>query len=388
MVDQKKIKNKLYSLKNLAATSASDILGTALSAAFWLYIATQLDVEKFGEIQYFIGIASLGSAFALIGTQTVITVYTAKNVKLQSTLSFMSFIAGFVSSLVIILIFFRIDASLAVIAYIINSISLGYLLGRKEFVSYFKFAIIQRVLLLVLGIGFYFIFGGDGIIFAIALSFVSYSFIIYKIFKETKINFKLLKPHFSFITNNYAMYATNIFGSQIDKLLVAPILGFVVLGNYALAIQLISILAFVPAILFKYLLPHDSTNVENHKIKKYAVLFSIGIFFLMVFLAPLVIPYFFPKYENVIEITQIMSITIVIGTITSIYSSKFFGKEISRYNFIATICGASTSIIGVLILGQLYGIYGVAIAFVLSSVSICLCLAICDKIYYKKRQLD
>ena len=133
-------------------------------------------------------------------------------------------------------------------------------------------------------------------------------------------------------------------------MVVAPILGFVVLGNYALAIQLISVLAFVPAILFKYLLPHDSTNVENHKIKKYAVLFSIGIFFLMVFLAPLVIPYFFPKYENVIEITQIMSITIVVGTITSIYSSKFFGKEISRYNFITTICGASTSIIGVLIL--------------------------------------
>ena len=92
--------------------------------------------------------------------------------------------------------------------------------------------------------------------------------------------------------------------------------------------------------------------------------------------------------EDVIEITQIMSITIVVSTITSIYSSKFFGKEISRYNFIATICGASTSVIGVLILGQIYGIYGVAVAFVLSNVSICLCLTVCDKIYYKKRQLD
>ena len=52
-----KIKTRLYSLKNLTAVSSADIFGVAVSSVFWLYIATSLEPEKFGEIQYFIGIA-------------------------------------------------------------------------------------------------------------------------------------------------------------------------------------------------------------------------------------------------------------------------------------------------------------------------------------------
>ena len=147
MVNRKNFREKLFSIRNLAATSSSDIIGNVLSAIFWLYIASTLDVDKFGEIQYYIGIASMGAAFSLIGTQTVITVYTAKNIKLQSTLSLLSFVGGFISSLVIVLLFYRIDASLAVIGYIINSISLGYILGNKQFVLYFKYAVLQLSLI-------------------------------------------------------------------------------------------------------------------------------------------------------------------------------------------------------------------------------------------------
>ena len=85
---------------------------------------------------------------------------------------------------------------------------------------------------------------------------------------------------------------------------------------------------------------------------------------MMIIGAPVIIPEFFPKYEHVVEITQIMSLTVLLGTIGSIYSSKFFGKEISKFNFAATVC--------------------VAISFVLSSATICLCLGICDKFFYKK----
>ena len=384
MVNRKNFREKLFSIRNLAATSSSDIIGNVLSAIFWLYIASTLDVDKFGEIQYYIGIASMGAAFSLIGTQTVITVYTAKNIKLQSTLSLLSFVGGFISSLVIVLLFYRIDASLAVIGYIINSISLGYILGNKQFVLYFKYAVLQRVLLLVLGIGFYFLFGGEGIIFAIALSFISYVRVMVKIFQNVRIDFKLLRPHFGFIANNYTMYATNIFGSQIDRILIVPLLGYVVLGNYTLAIQLISVFSVIPTILLKYLLQHDATNVENYKIKKYSIIFSVGIVGMMIIGAPVIIPEFFPKYEHVVEITQIMSLTVLLGTIGSIYSSKFFGKEISKFNFAATACGAVAMILGIIILGSAYGVTGVAISFVLSSATICLCLGICDKFFYKK----
>ena len=104
----------------------------------------------------------------------------------------------------------------------------------------------------------------------------------------------------------------------------------------------------------------------------------------MIIGAPVIIPEFFPKYEHVVEITQIMSLTVLLGTIGSIYSSKFFGKEISKFNFAATVCGAVSMILGIIILGSAYGVTGVAISFVLSSATICLCLGICDKFFYKK----
>ena len=81
-----------------------------------------------------------------------------------------------------------------------------------------------------------------------------------------------------------------------------------------------------------------------------------------------------------------MSITIVAGTINAIYSSKFFGAEISKYNFIAVICATVTIIVGIIILGPIYGIYGISIAFVLSSIAHCSCLVICDKIPKKEKR--
>ena len=51
MVNRKNFREKLFSIRNLAATSSSDIIGNVLSAIFWLYIASTLDVDKFGEIQ-------------------------------------------------------------------------------------------------------------------------------------------------------------------------------------------------------------------------------------------------------------------------------------------------------------------------------------------------
>ena len=44
------LKNKLFAHKGLALIGSADIIGNAISATFWLVIASLLLVEEYGEI--------------------------------------------------------------------------------------------------------------------------------------------------------------------------------------------------------------------------------------------------------------------------------------------------------------------------------------------------
>ena len=57
--------------------------GSGITAIFWFIIAALLIPSEYGQIQYFISIAGIAYTISLIGTQEVITVYTAKKIDLQ-----------------------------------------------------------------------------------------------------------------------------------------------------------------------------------------------------------------------------------------------------------------------------------------------------------------
>ena len=170
--------------KNLLSISGADFVGAGVSGAFWFILATLISPEKFGEIHYFLGIAGLAYGLSLIGSSDVISVYVAKKIHLQSTLSLLSLIIGAVSAIIIIVLFTRIDVSFLLIVFIVNDLAIGYLLGKKLFVRYSKYVLTQKCLTLTLGISFYFILGPDWIIYALALSYIHFSIIVYKIFKS------------------------------------------------------------------------------------------------------------------------------------------------------------------------------------------------------------
>ena len=52
-----------------------------------------------------------------------------------------------------------------------------------------------------------------------------------------------------------------------------------------------------------------------------------------------------------------------------IYTSKFLAIEKSRYVLCSSLIGVITQVIGVVILGPFFGIIGIAISFLISSVT-------------------
>ena len=60
------------------------------------------------------------------------------------------------------------------------------------------------------------------------------------------------------------------FKGEIDKIIIVPLLGFTILGNYALAVQFYSVLMIaVSMVVFKYLITTRFTvEFQNPKLKK------------------------------------------------------------------------------------------------------------------------
>lgn len=379
----KKNMPKINQLKGLLSIGSTDIIGGGISTVFWFYIALSIEPESYGEIFYYLGIAGIASAIVLFGTQHTITVYVAKKIQVQSTLYLISIIGAAISSFIIIIIFYRVDISLLIIGYVINSLAIGDLLGRKLFTGYAKYVLTQKILTLVLGLGFYFIFGVDGIIFALGLSYIGYFVRIYFGFRNSQINFTLLKPRLGFTINNYAMSIANISKNHIDKLIIPATLGFAILGNYALAMQFMAVILMLPNILFKYILPQDSTGQSNKKLKIYATIISIIIAISAAIIFPVLIPALFPKYIDAIDAIQIMSFSIIPATIASIFSSELLGMEKSRYLLIGRIIVFIVITAGMLILGPIFGVVGVALSYLIANSSEAIFLGISNQMVKK-----
>jgi len=359
-------------IKNIAAVSSGDIFGSAMSAVFWFYLASQIDPISYGEIFWFLGIAGIFSTIAMFGTINTITVCTAKKIQIQSTLNFISLSASVILSLIVIVLFpsfFTIDVGIILIAYVINTLAIGDLLGRKQYTGYSKYTLVQKGLTLGLGFLFFYLFGYEAIIFALACSYVFYIKRIYSIFREMKIDFSLVKQRMGFITNNYFTFILTgaIGGGQVDKIIVAPLLGFAILGNYSLALQIINLMMIFPSILYKYLLPEESTGTSNKQVKIFLIIFSIFISILGIFIAPMLVENFFPKFIEAIDAIKIMSLVVIPGSIALILEAQFLGKEKSKIVIIGTGISLVFLTIGMIVLGSWFGITGVAWSLVIAT---------------------
>lgn len=370
MIDDNKNSNsKFFPFKDIFTLGSADIVGAAISSIFWLLIATFIEVEEYGNIHYLLSISGIAFVITMFGSQHTIVVYTAKKINIISTLFFISLIGGSITAIVVFFITNRIDVSLLIIGFAINELALGYFLGKKEFFNYSKYIIVQRSFTFALGCGFYFLFGSTGIIFALALSYVHFIFIICKVIRTNPINISSLKIHSGFIINNYINFVIGGFKSNIDKLIIGPLLGFVLLGNISLALQFYALLMIIPHMIFKYTLTHDSSNHPTFKVKLITFIFAIFTCVITIISAPYIIPLLFPKFLEVITAIQILSIAVIPGSAALSYTSKFLGNEESRIPLIGIGIQVGVTLLGIISLGISYGITGMAASYVLASVS-------------------
>jgi len=365
--DWNRIRDIVYRLKDLTTIGIANVTSSVISVLFWLYMASLLGTENYGEISYFIAIAGIVSTVSLVGSGNTLVIYIAKEIRLQATVFFISLITSAVAAIILFFVLHNTGVSLFVFGYVIFGLATSEILGRKLYADYAKYMITQRVLMAGLAIGLYFVIGTDGVILGMGLSFLPYAFRIYRGFQESRIDFSLLRPRFGFMMNSYILDLSRTFTGQIDKLIIAPLVGFAILGNYHLSLQFLSLLIILPSIVYQYILPRDASSLSNKLLKKITILVSVGLAILGMFLGPIILPIFFPKFTEAADIIRIVSLAVIPVTINLMYISKFLGDEKSKIVLIGSGIYLLVLVLGIIILGDLFGVNGIASSLVLAA---------------------
>ena len=373
-INWNKIKKYVSSLKDLRHIAGANIIGKIIAGSFWFYIAALLGTEDYGQISYYIAIGSTAAALAMIGASNTIIVYAAKKIPIQPAIYVVTLVFGLIASIIVTIIHNSFETGLFVIGYIIFNLAISDLLGKKHYKKYSKIFILQKIVFVGSSLGLYFILGFQGVIMGYAVSFLVFLPIIFLGFKENPINFSILKNKLGFMLNNYAVSIERIFSGQLDKIIIAPLFGFSTLGNFSLSIQFFSVLSILPAIVFQYTLSQDASGNPNLLLKKLSIISSFIISILAFLLAPILIPLIFPQFTEAVELVQIISFVIIPHAFNATYNSKFLGNERARIILVGQAISASTYIVGLLTLGGILGINGVAISLLIS--------ATCQTIFY------
>ncbi len=373
MTNFREVKDFIKKLRGLYTIGFSNSVAALISGVFFLVIANLLGSEDYGKISYLLAVGYVTFTLAFFGAKDHLIVFTAKDGKSQSTVYLFTIITGIIAAVILFFIFYNVSLSLYVVGWIIFGLVTGEILGRSLYKEYMKVLITQRILLIVLGIGLFYLMGTNGIVLGYALSMFPFSFKIISVFKKTKINFSVIKSRSGFITHVYGHDLSRTLTTFADKLIIFPLFGFALLGNYQLGVQIVILMTILPISVYQFILPKDAQGKNTNRIKITTFFISIIFAVITIFLAPTIIPILFPDYTEAVQIIQIMSMSIIPITANHMFSSKFLANEKSRIVLISAVVYIVIQFLGIWILGEMYGINGAASALVIGATARTLC---------------
>lgn len=343
-------------------------LGSAvLGAVFWLILASMLIAESYGVLNYYLASTFIFGTVALLGLNPTVTTYLAKGVK---KVKYQSNLLAIVSSVAfigpLILLTGYLPLSVLLIGVALFQMSVAELLGRKMYKEYTFILVGQRAAQILLGISLYFVYGIDGVILGYTLAFLAFSYRYMITIKNFRPDISYLRSNFKFMMHSYALELARTISMFSDKLLIAPLFGFTVLGLYQLGAQFLLFLGMVPTIFYHYLLPEEASGTHSKRLGRGGFVVSSILAIGFVVTVPWIITTFFPNFTDSILAAQLMSMGIIPMTVTSTLSSRFLGMERSRPVFIGAVIYVATQYITIVILGNIFGMVGLALSLIIA----------------------
>jgi O-antigen/teichoic acid export membrane protein len=368
----------LSSHKGLIYITLGNLVGAAATGAFWLLLALIQNADEYGKTNYEISIASLAASAALLGLNTTVTTYVAKgsskiNVQANQLILISSGIAA------IIVAFFNWILGFFVIGMAFWMMSTYELLGRKMYKQYAFVNIGARASQLFVSILLYYFLGITGIAIGFIISFLIFSQRYFISTKEFSRDFSEVKNKIKFSLNIYSFNMSNAFLLYFDKLIIAPLFGYAVLGYYQLGFQFLLFLGMIPISFYQYLIPEESSGLKKTRVRFLGLLVSIGLTAILFLSSPWILQYLFPHYMASLDSMRIMSIGIIPMMIVWTLNSKFLNVGDTKYVLFGSAIYLTIQISLIFYLGSTMNVIGLALAVVLALIAQASFLFISDK---------
>ena len=366
-------------LKSISSMSSANIVGNLISGLFWLYLANILGTEAYGEISYLLAIGSIASAVAIIGGTYSMVVFSAKKINVQPAIYLISFVASIISATAVFFISQNFAVSIFIVGYVIFNLALNEFVGCKLYKIWSRNYIIQKILFIIFAFVLFHILGPTGIILGLALSFFPF---FSRLFLHSKENFgssfNLFKLKIGFILNSQVIDVSGVLKAQISNIIIAPLFGFALLGNYFLVIQILSFLAIIPGSIFRFTLSEDSSGAPTKDVKIFGLIIISFLAIFGAFAVPPIAESIFPEYTEFSILMPIMSFALIPSNLGLMFLSKILAKEKSKHALISNCIFIGVFVIGIFSLSNVIDITGIALSYFLA---ICMSTAYLGIIY-------
>lgn len=350
---------------NFSFVAIGRMIAAILQTSFFIILANILDPAIYGEINFYIALAGTFSVISRFGLNLTIIVNQAKqNQLLSAQLNTFALITTGIAALILI----PINEYAAILSFGL-SMFLMYqhnLLGVKKYKTFMGTAILRGILSIIFAISFYFVYDIPGLLLGLALGNFIPSIKFWKFFTRNIEQFSNLKSHIKVILHNYSVDISNHLPRIIDKVLIAPIFGFGLVGIYQFNLQILFAMEILPITLHLFLLSEESSKKFHKKIEYLVIIISVIASFLIIITSPYVVEEFFPKYSEGILSLQVLSLSLTPITILSIFTAKLQSLESTKVGF-AGLIRISSLLVLIIILGSYYELLGLSLAVLISA---------------------
>ena len=374
---------KNRSIHAISTLGIGNLVGNSISSIFWIVIAGLLGTESYGQLSYFLAIIGIFSVVSMLGGQYTMQVYVSKQIKIESSLYLISIFSALIIGIILFLVFQDIGISISLIGITILNFYYAELIGKKYFSKYSLLYISQKVLFVSLSLVLFHFIGFEGILIGYGLSHFIFIKHVIKILVSEKFDSKLINSKKKMIFFNYISELTATARNNVDKILIVPFFGLSLLGNYFLAMQIISLMYILPGIVVKYTIGEDSRDQSTLKIKSITILVSVILALLGFFVGPKLLPIFFPQFIDSIELLPIISFAVIPRTLSLMIMSKLLATEKNFHVTIGNLITFLLLVIGIVLSFQFYGEIGMAFSYVLAMIGNSIYLV--SVIYYKQK---
>ena len=353
-------------IKDLMTVGTSNFFASIINSLFWLYLASILLKTEYGELGFIMSIATVGAAASLLGMRTTVVVYESKNENVLPSSFIVILISSSISAFILSLFTNNLFIGILIIGMTVFELLLGGLIAKQRFSDFSISRLLRSVITIVLALILYHQIGIDGILIGYFFGTLIILKDVKSLLKNKKISFSILKQKISFILEAYTSRLSHVFFLWGDKMIIGLVFGFTILANYHFAMQFLFLLDTIPRTFATYFTPKEAAGEKNKKIKVFSILIAILITIISFIAVPYGVMEFLPNYEESIVPMQILSLALVPLSISGIQQAEFFGQEKSRPVLLGGIMEASLYIISLVVLGQLYGLIGMAISFLIA----------------------